>query len=57
MAAAATGDFAKFTAILNAFDRQYDDKVRDKYYQGTRYVNDNIIVFVATRKYFVSERR
>ena len=27
MAAAATGDFAKFTAILNAFDRQYDNKV------------------------------
>ena len=36
MAAAGTGDFAKFTAILNAFVRPYDDKVRDKYYQGAR---------------------
>lgn len=30
MAAAETGDFAKFTAILNAFDRQYENKVSHK---------------------------
>ena len=30
MAAAATGDFAKFSAILDAFDRQYDNKVSEK---------------------------
>ena len=29
MAAAAKGNFAEFTAILNAFDRQYDNKVSD----------------------------
>ena len=29
MAAAASGDFAKLTTILNAFNRQYDNKVSD----------------------------